>query len=83
MPRNGPSFSTLDAALRHIVVSERRRLGHTQTSLARAANLEPSYVSAYECCRRTLGLSSLVRVARALDMPLSRLVAQAEEMVDG
>lgn len=83
MPKRSPapSFATLDAALRHIIVSERTRQHHSQLSLARAAKLEPSYVSAYECCRRTFGLASLVRVARALGMPLSSLVAKAEGMV--
>jgi transcriptional regulator with XRE-family HTH domain len=83
MQRDSLSFHTLDAAIRHVVVVERLRQGHSQASLARAASLEPSYVSAYECCRRTLGMSSLVRVSRALGMPLSGLVAKAEGLVAG
>lgn len=75
------SFADLDAALRHVVVSERRRQGHTQMSLARAAQIQHTHLCAYESARKWIGLRRLVRLSGALGVPLSELVARAEGMV--
>lgn len=83
MPQSNPSFRTIDAALRHTVVSERARHGHSQSSFARAIGMSQANLSDYECARRGFQIETLVRVARALDMPLSRLVAKAERLVGG
>jgi transcriptional regulator with XRE-family HTH domain len=76
-----PSYQTLDAALRHVIVSERVRKGHSQVSFAHAIGVSRQYLNRYELAQRSFGMGSLVRIARALRMPLSQLVAKAEEML--
>lgn len=81
MQPSSPTYPSLDAALRHVLVAERVRQGHSQASFARACGVERRALGRYEFAEKTLAIETLVRVARALQTPLSKLIAAAEEMV--
>lgn len=74
-------YQSLEGAVRHVVVAERARLGHNQASFARAIGWGQANLSDYECARRGIGLAALARVAKTLGMPLSALLAKAEEVL--
>lgn len=59
----------------------RHRWGFSQEGFAEAAGLHRTYVSDLERGERNVSLQNLVRIANALEIPLSRLVAEAEEGV--
>ncbi|MXU64902.1 XRE family transcriptional regulator [Oceanomicrobium pacificus] len=60
-------------------IRERRRaLGLTQTALAEAAGISPSYLNLIEHNRRGIAGRVLVAVARALDLPPAQLAEGAE-----
>lgn len=56
----------------------RRRRGLSQERLAHAADLHPSYVSQLESGRANPSWGTMRRVARALDVALADLAAEAE-----
>lgn len=74
-----PKSVPLQVALGAVVRAERHRLGWSQEKLAEAAALNRAYVTELECGRRTPNLATLVRLAAALGMALSGLLAAAEE----
>lgn len=74
-------YQSLEGAIRHVVCSERARLGHNQASFARTIGWSQANLSDYECARRGIGLQALARVAKVLGMPLSALLAKAEEVL--
>jgi len=61
----------------------RVRRGHTQEELAFLAGVDRTYVSGLERGIRNPALSTLQRVASALNIRLSRLLAIAEQIQDG
>ena len=73
----------LRKSLGRTVRAFRYRAGYSsQEAFARAATLHPTYVGGVERGERNPSLRSLLRIADALEMPLSRLVAEAEEDAD-
>lgn len=56
----------------------RKRKGWTQEKLAETANLDPTYISGIERGRRNLGYRNLVKIATALGVLGSELVAEGE-----
>ncbi len=64
----------LRGALGHRIRHLRERLGLSQEELAERANLHWTYVSGLERGRRNPGLSTLVRLASALETTLPALV---------
>lgn len=58
--------------------TERLRLGWSQEQLADIAELSRAYVTELEGGRRTPNLGTLLRVATAFNMKVSKLVAAAE-----
>lgn len=58
----------------------RLRRGLTQERLAELSELDQTYISGIERGRRNLGYRNLVKVARALDVLGSELVAEGERL---
>ena len=83
MPRNlGMDYETFRESLGNVIRSERYRRGfRSQEGLAYRAGLHPTYVGAVERGERNVSLQNLLRISGALEMPLSRLIAEAEELV--
>jgi len=59
---------------RHIR-SLRRKAGYTQDELAEAAELDPTYIGKIEQGKRLPAIDVLLRIAVALDVPLTALLA--------
>jgi transcriptional regulator with XRE-family HTH domain len=59
--------------------ARRKELGLSQEALADEIPLYRSYLADVERGARNLGLVNSLRIARALGMPLSALVVEAEE----
>ncbi len=76
-------YDALRISLGRVVRSERYRRGFAnQEAFAQAVQTHKNYVGPIERGERNVSLHVLVRVANALDMPLSRLVAEAEELAE-
>ena len=58
--------------------AERERQGLSQEALGDAAGLDRTYVSGLERATRNPTLASMEKLASALGVPLSKLVAEAE-----
>ena len=61
--------------MRHV----RTKRGLSQEALAERADLHRTYISGIELGKRNLGLVNLYRLARALDLTASELLATAED----
>lgn len=76
-------YEALREGLGNVIRSERYRRGiRSQEGLAHAAGLHPAYVGSVERGERNVSLQNLVRIAGALGMPLSELIAEAEEAAE-
>ncbi len=51
----------------------RKELGYTQESLAGKADMDLSHIAKIETCKRNPKLSTLVQIARAMEIPLTAL----------
>ncbi len=79
----GMDYDALRIGLGRVVRSERYRRGFAnQEAFAEAVQTHKNYAGAIERGERNVSLHVLVRVANALDMPLSRLIAEAEEVAE-
>jgi transcriptional regulator with XRE-family HTH domain len=79
----GVSSSERDVVLYTFGQAVRRRrqnLGLTQEQLAQRAGLGRSYVTDVELGLRNVALTTIVRLAVALEMPVSRLLQDLDEM---
>ena len=56
--------------------------GYSQESFAHAVGLHRTYVSDIERGERNVSLHNLVRIANTLEMPLSQLLAIAEQSLE-
>ena len=63
-----------------VIRAHRKERGLSQEALAEEIPLYRSYLADVERGARNLGLVNAMRVARALGVPLSRLVADAEDL---
>ena len=63
------------------VRDERERQGLSQEALGDAAGLDRTYVSGLERATRNPTLATMERIATALGVKLSKLVAEAERQV--
>lgn len=70
-----PAFQT---ALGHAVKARREELGLTQEQLDCASDLHQRWISNVETGKRNPSYSSLRRLAHALDLTTSELIARAE-----
>ncbi len=79
----GIDYDALKVGLGRVVRSERYRRGYgNQEAFAEVVQTHKNYVGAIERGERNVSLHVLVRLANALDMPLSRLIAEAEEIAE-
>ena len=65
-------------ALGHVVRETRQAHGWSQEDLGARAGFHWSYVSSIERGRRNVGLSTLLRLATALEIPAADLAGRAE-----
>ena len=68
----------LSAVFGRVVWQRRESLGLSQEGLADLARLHRTYISSIERGRVRLGLDVAQRIASALGVPLSSLIAEAE-----
>lgn len=66
------------SALGVVIRQQRIKLGHSQESLGEIAELHRNYIGSIERGERNVSLDNLVRIASALGLPLSTLIALAE-----
>ena len=64
--------------LASVVESRRSELGYSQQTLAKRAGMSRTYISEVERAERNLSISSLFKLAAALDCEASELLQQAE-----
>lgn len=69
-------------SLGRIIRSQRYKIGYSQESFANAAQTHRTYMGAIERGERNVSLHNMVRIANALEMPLSALIAEAEELAE-
>ncbi|HBI41665.1 MAG TPA: XRE family transcriptional regulator [Planctomycetales bacterium] len=63
-----------------VVRRQRERLGLSQEALANSAGIHRTYVSSIELGKVRVGLEVAKKVANALRIPLSKLIAEAEAL---
>lgn len=74
-------YQRLRAALGNTIRAERYRRGYrSQEAFAYAVGIHPGYAGAVERGERNVSLENLLRISEALEMPLSELIRQAEEL---
>ena len=61
------------------IMDRRKKLGLTQEALAEKCGLHRTYISAVECCRRSISLENIQRIADALDIDTYKLFLEEEE----
>lgn len=71
---NDPALVALGAAIRRC----RRAQGISQEELAHRSAIDRSYMSSIERGGQNPGVLSIVRIARAMDMTMTELMAEAE-----
>ncbi len=81
-PRVAEPVAPTTAALGIAVARRRREIGLSQHELAERSDLHRAYIGGIEQGRRNPTWRVLAIVARALDLPLSKLVAHAEAVQD-
>lgn len=69
----------IQISLGQVVRSKRSQLGYSQEAFADRVGLHRTYIGSFERGERNLSLQNLVRIANAFDLPLSSLLAEAEE----
>ncbi len=74
-------YDALRESLGRVVRSERYRRGYeSQEAFALAVETHKNYVGAIERGERNVSLHILLRIADALDTPLSQLISEAEKL---
>ncbi len=71
----------MQVSLGQVVRAKRSQLGYSQEAFADKVGLHRTYIGSFERGERNLSLQNLVRIANALDIRLSSLLAEAEEAV--
>ena len=69
-----PALAALGAAIRRV----RQDRGVSQEELAHRSAIDRSYMSSIERGRQNAGILSVLRIAHALDMTATELMAEAE-----
>jgi transcriptional regulator with XRE-family HTH domain len=73
-----PKVSKLSPWVADAIRKRRAALGISQEELADRAELHRTYISLIEHVKRNLTVDALDRIASGLEVPASRLVAEAE-----
>lgn len=71
---------TISKVFGMVVRRQRERLGLSQEALANSAGIHRTYVSSIELGKVRVGLEVAKKVANALRIPLSKLIAEAEAL---
>ena len=77
-----PQRSEAHAAFGRAVRSVRVERGLSQEALAAHSGLHRTYIGGIERGERNLSYANILRLAQALDVPASELVARAEDVED-
>lgn len=80
MEHGGVGYDDLRVALGRTVRALRYKGGYSQEGFADAVGLHRTYMGAIERGERNVSLRNLTRLAGALEIPLSRLIIEAEEV---
>lgn len=78
LPLRSDAYSSPQSALGRAIMRARRKSGVTQIELARQLGMHRTQLGHVEQGRKDFQLSTLVRIADALGIPLSMLVRSAE-----
>jgi transcriptional regulator with XRE-family HTH domain len=73
----------LQVALGKTIRDLRSARGYSQESFADAVGLHRTYMGGIERGERNVGVVNLSRIAEALELPLSGLIAEAEKAMPG
>jgi transcriptional regulator with XRE-family HTH domain len=68
----------LSDAFSRVVKEHRERKGFSRAALARKAGLHQTYIGLLEREKRSPNLDTAKAIAKALDLPLTDLIAEAE-----
>jgi transcriptional regulator with XRE-family HTH domain len=68
----------MQVSLGQVVRAKRSQLGYSQEAFADKVGLHRTYIGSFERGERNLSLQNLVRIANALELSLSCLLAEAE-----
>jgi transcriptional regulator with XRE-family HTH domain len=72
------SAEELQKSLGHVIRTRRSQRGYSQESFADEIGLHRTYIGSIERGERNVSLQNLLRIAQALGIPLSILIAEAE-----
>ena len=75
LARQRPSLADYLAAMGRKINSVRTALNMTQQDLANASGLDRTYISMVEHGRQNLTMGAVVKIADALDVPVTELVS--------
>ena len=73
-------FEPMAKSLGRAIQSKRVRYGYSQEGFAMHAGMDRTYMSAIERGKKNVSLRSLMLISAALQMKVSELVAEAEEI---
>jgi transcriptional regulator with XRE-family HTH domain len=71
----------IQVSLGQVVRGKGTQFGYSQEVFADRVGLHRTYIGSFERGERNLSLQNLVRIANGLDLPLSLLIDEAEEIV--
>ena len=74
-------MATISKAFGKTMRHRRQKLGLSQEALAELADIHRTYVSSLELGKVGAGIDVLYKIARALKIPLSRLIREAEKYI--
>lgn len=69
----------LQTSLGRVIRAARANLGYSQESFALAAGIHRTYMGDVERGERNISLKNLVKISDTLEVPLSRLIVEAED----
>ena len=76
----GMGYEDFITSLGRTIRYERVRKGYSQEGLADASKMHRNHLGSVERGERNVSIHNLLRIADALRLPLSRLIAEAEEL---
>ena len=75
-----PVQSSVSDAFSRVVKNHREKKGFSRAALARKAGLHQTYIGLLEREKRSPNLETAKAIAKALDMPLAEMIAEAENL---
>lgn len=81
MRKQKPDEDELTDAMSVVLKERRMLLGLSPTDVAERSGLDRSYLYTLEKTPRNMSLRKLVKLAQALEIPFSKLLARAERLV--